>query len=57
MRGSRSVQASASCASVCPRAAAISFRARTLASVSSLSWLLESDPGRLARDPSGIPSR
>ena len=54
-RGSRSVQASAICASVCPRPSAISFSARIRSSASSLSKSGESESSRLARDPSGMP--
>ena len=56
-RGSRSTQASAICASVWPRLAAISFSARILASASSVRRSGESELGQLAREPSGIPSR
>ena len=56
-RASRSVQASAIWASVWPRRAAISFSARIFASASSVSEFGESELGRLAREPSGMPSR
>ena len=57
MRASRSVQARAICASDWPRAAAISFSARILSSDSSVSRSGDSEVGRLAREPSGMPSR
>jgi hypothetical protein len=57
IRGSRSVQASASCASDWPRRAAISFNARTLDRFSSFSHSGGSVDARLARDPSGTPPR
>ena len=56
-RASRSAHASAICASVWPRACAISLSARTWASVLSLSRSGDSDDSRDAREPSGIPSR
>ena len=57
-RGSRSVQASAICASVWPRPAAISFSARIFASDSSVRRSGDrASSGRSARAPSGIPSR
>ena len=57
IRGSRSVQAIASCASVWPRRAAISFSAQIFASDWSLIRSGESEPRRLALEPFGIPSR
>ena len=57
MRGSRSVHASAICASDCPRLRAISFSARIFASAWSVSRSGESDVFAAAREPAGIPSR
>jgi hypothetical protein len=56
-RASRSVHASASCASDWPRPAAISFSARMRPSASSVSRLGENEPSRAARESSGIPPR
>ena len=56
-RASRSVQASAIWASDWRRPAAISFSARTRASVSSVIASGASESLRLARDPSGMPFR
>src|SRR5659263_747254 len=56
-RGSRSVHATAICASVWPRRRAISVSARTLPSVSSLIMSVVMKTPRLARDPSGTPCR
>src|SRR5664280_985136 len=54
-RGSRSVHATAICASVWPRRRAISVSARTLPSVSSLIMSVVMKTPRLARDPAGTP--
>ena len=57
MRGSRSAQASAICASDWPRARAISLSARTFAERWSVSRSGDSEPSRLARESGGMPSR
>jgi hypothetical protein len=56
-RGSRRTQDSAIWASVWPRDLAISFSARTCASVTSPIWSDDSEPFRLAREPAGTPPR
>ena len=56
-RGSRNAHANAICASVWPRASAISLSARTWVRVCSVSRSGESDASRDAREPSGMPSR
>ena len=53
----RAVSARAICAKVCPRAAGYLRRPRILPSVSSVSRSGDSVVGRLALEPSGIPSR
>jgi hypothetical protein len=56
-RRSRSAQARASCASVCPRPRAISSSARMRSSASSLSSSGLSEPCRAARESCGTPCR
>jgi hypothetical protein len=56
-RSSRSAQASASWARLCPRERATSSSARTCRSASSVSSSVDSDLPWLAREPSGTPCR